>query len=116
MKKIINIIVLLGMTFSVFAANIFSPAGGVVCDKKAGFCVNRDGISRTLTAEYMEERINKLDEAMGDGLDVDTGKYTLSNGVFCDSAVKQCYTDRYYPQTPDKKEMAITNMIFGKPR
>lgn len=116
MKKVILMTVLSGLSSSVFAATIYSPAGGVVCDKKAGFCVDREGISWGLTAQYMGERANKLDKVLGDGADVNTGEYSLSNGVFCDSKEKQCYKDRYYPRTPDKKEKVMTEMIFGKHR
>lgn len=37
--------VLLGMSASALAADIYSPASGVVCDKKAGYCVDDEGIS-----------------------------------------------------------------------
>ena len=36
MKKLLVMAALLGTSASVLAADIYSPANGVVCDKKAG--------------------------------------------------------------------------------
>lgn len=40
MKKLMLMAVLLGMSTSTFPAAVFSPAKGVVCDKKNHFCVD----------------------------------------------------------------------------
>ena len=115
MKKIVLMIVLSGLAASASAATIYSPAGGVVCDKKAGFCVDHEGISRGLTSQYLGERADtRLDKTLGEGTDVNLGEYTLSNGVHCDSKEKQCYKDRYFPRTADKKEKVLTSKIFGQ--
>lgn len=107
--------VLLGMSASALAADIYSPASGVVCDKKAGYCVNDEGISMGGTSKYLgEQAYNKLDKTLGNGTVINLGEYTLSNGVHCDSEAKQCYKDRFYPRTPDKKEKTLTQQIFGK--
>jgi hypothetical protein len=39
-KKLLMMAVLLGASISALAADIYSPASGVVCDKKAGYCVD----------------------------------------------------------------------------
>lgn len=115
MKKIVLMTVLIGLSASALASGVWSPDRGVVCDKKAGFCVDHDGISRGLTSLYLGEKASsKLDKTLGDGADVNLGEYSLSNGVYCDSKEKQCYKDRYYPRTPDKKEKPLTEKIFGK--
>ena len=57
---------------------------------------------------------SKLDKTLRSGTDINLGEYTLSNGVHCDSEAKQCYKDRFYPRTPDKKEKMLTQQIFGK--
>lgn len=117
MKKVILIVVLLTGATSVFAAAIFFPDKGVVCDKKANFCVDDQGISMGLTTQYLGRKSQeKLQKSLGDGSGVSLGEYTFSNGVHCDSHEKQCYTDRYYPRTQDKQEPKLTGQIFGKAR
>ena len=115
MKKVILMTVLLGLSVSTFAATIFSPSKGIVCDKKANFCVDDQGISIGLTTQYLgNEAQEKLAKVIGDGINVNLWDYTLSNGVHCDSHEKKCYTDRYYPRTKDKDEPKLTEKIFGK--
>ncbi|KFD24879.1 YcgJ family protein [Yokenella regensburgei] len=115
MKKLLVMAVLLGASTSALAADVYSPAGGVVCDKKAGYCVDDEGISMGMTSKYLgEQAYNKLDKTLGNGTDINLGEYTLSNGVHCNSEAKQCYKDRFYPRTPDKKEKTLTQQIFGK--
>ncbi|WP_227651198.1 YcgJ family protein, partial [Klebsiella pneumoniae] len=38
-------VALLGVSAGTLAADISSPSRGVVCDKKAGFCVDNQGIA-----------------------------------------------------------------------
>ncbi|WP_449543585.1 YcgJ family protein [Enterobacter ludwigii] len=117
MKKLLVMAVLLGMSASALAADMYSPASGVVCDKKAGYCVDDEGISMGLTSKYLgEQAYSRLDKTLGNGTDINLGEYTLSNGVHCDSEAKQCYKDRFYPRTPGKKEITLTQQIFGKAR
>ncbi|MCU6244220.1 YcgJ family protein [Enterobacter asburiae] len=114
MKKLLVMTLLLGMSASALAEDIYSPASGVVCDKKSGYCVDDEGISMGLTSKYLgEQAYSKLDKTLGNGTDIKLGEYTLSNGVHCDSEAKQCYKDRFYPRTPDKKENTLTQQIFG---
>ncbi|KNC92272.1 YcgJ family protein [Trabulsiella odontotermitis] len=115
MKKLMVAASLLVTSASALAADIYAPTGGVVCDKKAGFCVDDEGISMGMTSKYLGEQVyNRLDKEMGYKGDVNMGEYTFSNGVHCDSEAKQCYKDRFYPRTPDKKENTLTQQIFGK--
>ena len=104
---------LLGATGAVFASTIFSPASGVVCDKKSNYCVDEQGISMGLTKHYLGQKAqDALMNVIGDGVGVSLTEYTLSNGVYCDSNKKQCYVDRYYPQTKEKFERKLTMEIF----
>lgn len=119
MKKLILMVVLLAgaTSASAFATAVFSPDKGVVCDKKANFCVDEQGISMGLTTQYLGSKSQeKLQKSLGDGTGVSLGEYTFSNGVHCDSHEKQCYTDRYYPRSKDKQETKLTEQIFGKTR
>lgn len=114
MKKLLIMAVLLGASVSALAADIYSPASGVVCDKKAGYCVDNQGIAMGLTVLYLgKTAVDRLQTSLGDGGGVNLSEYTLSNGVHCDSNERQCYRDRFYPRTPDKKENSLTKQIFG---
>jgi len=114
-KKIIVTAMLLLTSVSAFATVIYSPTGGVLCDKKAGFCADNQGIAMGLTALYLGKPAKaKLQKSFGDGVNLDLSEYTLSNGVHCVSGEQQCYKDRFYPRTPDKKENTLTKQIFGK--
>ncbi|MGK2894464.1 YcgJ family protein [Klebsiella michiganensis] len=113
MKKLMVVAVLLGASTGALAADISSPSRGVVCDKKAGFCVDNQGIAMGLTGLYLGKAAeDKLETTLSD--DVNLSEYTFSNGVHCDSQEMQCYKDRYYPRTPDKRENKMTKQIFGK--
>lgn len=117
MKKIMLMTLLLCVSTSTLASPIFAPTTGVMCDKKANFCVDDQGISMGLTTQYLGGKAQKkLQKSLGDGAGVSLGEYTLSNGAHCDSKEKQCYTDRYYPRSKDKQEPKLTAQIFGKTR
>ncbi|AEX52530.1 hypothetical protein GRAQ_01731 [Rahnella aquatilis CIP 78.65 = ATCC 33071] len=117
MKKIILMAALLGGSTFSFAAAVFSPTEGVVCDKKANFCVDNQGISMRFTAQYLGKQAQRtLQKSLGDGTGIDLGEYTFSNGVHCVSEDKQCYSDRFYPRTGDKYESTWTAKIFDKAR
>lgn len=113
MKKLMVAMVLLGVSAGALAEDISSPGRGVVCDKKAGFCVDHHGIAMGLTGLYLGRTAEeKLKNTLSG--DVNLSEYTFSNGVHCDSKEMQCYKDRYYPRTPDKRDHKMTQQIFGQ--
>lgn len=117
MKKLFLTAALLGVSTSIFAAAVFSPSRGVVCDTKSNFCVDSQGISMNLTTQYLGHRKQKkLAKMIGDGIDVNLWEYTFSNGVYCDSHEKKCYSDRFYPRSEDKHESKWTTEIFDNRR
>ncbi|EOI6844107.1 YcgJ family protein [Salmonella enterica] len=73
---------------------IFFPAEGVVCDRASHFCADRQGISLSLTQAFLGTS-KILEKILGDTSDVDLSVFSLSNGVYCDSALHKCYTDRF---------------------
>ena len=106
---------LFGISLNAHAEKISSPSPGIVCDPKAGFCVDNQGIAMGLTEVYLGKSVEEnLQKSLGDGAGVSLDQYTLSNGVYCDSKEQQCYKDRYYPRTPDKFEHNFTHQIFNK--
>ncbi|MCF7716536.1 YcgJ family protein [Aeromonas jandaei] len=89
------------------APAVFSPAAKVVCDKKGGYCADSQGISIGLTRAHLgEQAASRLQKNLQGA---DSGSYTLSNGVHCESSEKQCYKDRYFPRT---KESHFTAILF----
>ncbi|MEH4990357.1 YcgJ family protein [Enterobacter asburiae] len=80
-------------------ASVFFPSSGVICDRKSSLCADASGISLGLTLNYLGQAAqDKLQQSLGDGTGVNMGTYTLSNGVYCDSQAKACYTDRFRTQ------------------
>ncbi|EKS6645721.1 YcgJ family protein [Enterobacter hormaechei] len=105
MNKLMVMAVLLGASAGALAVDISSPDRGVVCDKKAGFCVDNQGIAMGLTELYLGKAAeDKLQTTLGD--DMNLTDYTFSNGVHCDAKEKQCYT-----RTPEKR---MTKQIFDQ--
>jgi len=115
--RILTTIILFFYTLSV-AANIqlddhiFSPDKGVICDQKAGFCVDSYGISMAFTKEFLGQAAqDKMMNMINDvgTKNFDTSRYSLSNKVYCDSAQKACFTDRYQEQRQDTYSQILFN-------
>ena len=72
-------------------AGIYFPDQGIICDREAGFCADREGVSMGYTKEY-------LGQAAQDKLmsyrNLVTSSFTLSNGIYCDTNAGQCYNNR----------------------
>ena len=64
---------------------VYFSEHGIVCDRKAGFCADREGISMGYTKEYLGQAAQ--DKIMGyiKKDHMETARYTLSNGIYCDS-------------------------------
>ncbi len=107
-KKSVVFAVLFFSGLAQAAPALFSPEAGVLCDKKAGFCADSQGISMGLTRIHLGDKAQaKLVKTFGSIDGVDMGSYTLSNGVHCESSEKQCYQDRYFPRTKESKYSAM---------
>lgn len=90
----------------------FFPSPGVICDTQAGYCVDQKGISLELTGDYLGKSYAEILEKKLDNAE-NLKEFTLSNGVHCDSNERQCYSDRFYPRTDDKKEKTFTSRLFN---
>ena len=77
------------------SASVYFPEHGIVCDKKAGFCADNEGIAMGYTKEYLGQAAQ--DKMMGyvERDHMDTYDYTLSNGIYCNSKKKKCYTEKF---------------------
>ncbi|MGF1868965.1 YcgJ family protein [Photobacterium indicum] len=92
--------------------HIYSPYKGVICDKKAGFCVDSYGISMAFTQEYLgddaQKEIMKVIDSVGTK-NFDTTRYSLSNGVYCDSLKQGCFKSRFN----DTREVKFSDILFN---
>lgn len=98
-----------------FAASaIFYPKpGGVICDKKSGFCADNQGISIAITqmelganaAKKLMDTINKVGLA-----NFDATSFTMSNGLHCEIKEKKCITSK----TTGRVDAKATTVLFGK--
>jgi len=88
--------------------SVYFPERGIVCDKKSGFCADREGISLGFTQEYLgEAAANKFDRLITEH-HMDTSSYTLSNGIYCDSGERRCYNNKW----KEKINGHYTKMLF----
>jgi hypothetical protein len=92
-------------------AAVYSPEHGIVCDKKAGFCVDEEGISMGFTEIYLGKKAVKKFMKMTAGMkDMDLKSYTLSNGLSCDSTKRICKKSKW----DEKADEYWTKVLFSK--
>ncbi len=94
--------------------SVYAPQAGVICDKKAGFCADSEGIAVALTKMYLGDKAEKklMDRIRPEpGVqDYDTTTFVLTNKVACDCKAKKCKVSKY----EDKIDAAHTKALFGK--
>lgn len=87
--------------------SVYSPARGVVCDRKSGFCADSYGISLGMTKDYLGQKNQDIWAKRTSG-NFDTSAFTMSNGVFCDTNDGRCYTNKL----KDSVDHYFTNKLF----
>ena len=93
---------------------VYSPKAGVVCDKKAQFCADDQGISLAHTKEYLGAKaeatmLGRIKEA-GGPTNYDMTWFGFSNGVDCKVQDKVCRVSKH----SDKVDAAHTKALFGR--
>jgi len=110
MKKIVLATLFVGLSSFAFANSVYSPAQGVICDKKAGFCSDSYGISIGMTKEYLGKKNADTWSKRVSSNGFDSQSFTMSNGVSCDTRKKVCKKSKW-----DKNADAHwTRILFGK--
>ncbi|WEK51664.1 MAG: YcgJ family protein [Candidatus Kaistia colombiensis] len=101
-----------GPSFAASKKSLNSPRAGVLCDKY--ICADAGGISRDLTARYLGRAAAKRLSSQGS---FDTRRFTLANGVFCDTVARSCYKDRYFDSNGKRSAVdpGASSILFGKP-
>ena len=115
MTKVSSVLILAIFSASVSAAgagkiikgSVTTPMAGVICDKKASFCADSQGISVALTKEYLGAKAEKKLMDMGS---FDTSEFVLSNGVRCDTKAEKCTVSKINLTV----DAAHSQALFGK--
>jgi len=94
--------------------SVYSPGPGIVCDKKAQFCADDQGISLAYTKEYLGQKAEDTMMARikegGGSANYDLTWFAFSNGVDCKTKEKVCRVSK----NSDKVDAAHTRALFGK--
>ena len=78
-----------------FGEGVFSPAKGVVCDRKAGFCADGTGISMSWTEKYLGKDAMQKFSKNTEGGAFDETDFVLSDGVRCKTKENACYKSKF---------------------
>jgi hypothetical protein len=110
---------LIGLSQSVYAqskpnsAITFPKPGGVICDKKSGFCADDQGVSVAITemelgSQAAKNLMNQINQV---GLkDFDATSFTMSGGLHCEIKQKKCFTSK----NGNAVDVNATKALFGK--
>lgn len=93
---------------------VHSPKPGIICDQKAQFCADAEGISLALTKEYLGVKaeatmLGRIKDAGGPA-NYDLTWFGFSNGVDCKTKEKVCHVSKH----SDKVDAAHTKALFGR--
>lgn len=88
---------------------VYSPEPGILCDKKAGFCADSQGISIAFTQQFLgDEAGQKMIEMSRENFDATV--FTLTNGVHCEAKTQQCTVSKF----DSTVDAAHTQALFGR--
>ena len=89
---------------------IFSPDGGVLCDRKSGFCADSEGVSMAYTEQFLGKKAaQKLLKIMGS--DSDMSSFTMSNGTLRDTREKLHRQQDQQQARPGRQHHAVWQKI-----
>ena len=122
--KLLNKALLLGVALVCMSQPTFADSkpnnaitypkpGGVICDKKSGFCADEQGVSVAITEMELGKKASKnlMDQIRSVGIqDFDATSFTMTGGLHCETKQKKCFTNKYDKVVDDK----ATKALFGK--
>jgi hypothetical protein len=93
---------------------VYSPSSGIICDKKAQFCADDQGISLAYTKEYLGQKaedtmMGRIKEGGGSS-NYDLTWFAFSNGVDCKTKERVCHVSK----NSTKVDAAHTKALFGR--
>lgn len=94
--------------------DVYSPQQGILCDRKAQFCADAQGISLAFTREYLGAKAEAVMLARirdaGGPANYDLTWFGFSNGVDCRTTQRVCHVAKH----SDKVDTAHTKALFGR--
>jgi hypothetical protein len=91
----------------------YPKPGGVICDKKSGFCADEQGVSVAITEMELGKKASKnlMDQIRTVGIEnFDATSFTMTGGLHCETKQKKCFTNKY-DNVVDSK---ATKVLFSK--
>jgi hypothetical protein len=91
----------------------YPKPGGIICDKKSGFCVDEQGVSVAITEIELGKKASKnlMDQIRTVGIqDFDATSFTMTGGLHCETKQKKCFTSK----NDNIVDEAATKALFGK--
>ena len=95
------------------SAITYPKPGGVICDKKSGFCADEQGVSVAITEMELGKKASKnlMDQIRAVGIqDFDATSFTMTGGLHCETKQKKCFTSKY----DNVVDIKATKALFGK--
>ena len=114
MHKVLGFISLLALSGVAHAATL-DYKKTAICDRKARYCADHQGVSVALTKMYLGDKAEArlMSKIRAVGLDnFDAGTFTMSSGLTCKVPERTCWTNR----SGDSVDRKATRILFGKLR
>jgi len=95
------------------SAITYPKPGGVICDKKSGFCADEQGVSVAITEMELGKSASKnlMDQIRTVGIqDFDATSFTMTGGLHCETKQKKCFTCK----NGNVLDVGATKALFGK--
>lgn len=111
MKKTLLIATLIATSMAQ-GATLDYKKEGAICDHKAGFCADSEGVSVALTKMYLGDKAQTklMAQINAVGLDsFDASTFSMSGGLTCNARKKTCWTSR----SANKVDVKASKVLFG---
>lgn len=90
----------------------YPKPGGVICDKKSGFCADEQGVSVAITEMELGKKASKnlMDQIRAVGVqDFDATSFTMTGGLHCETKQRKCFTSK----NGNVLDVGATKALFG---
>ncbi len=94
------------------SAITYPKPGGIICDKKSGFCVDEQGVSVAITEMELGKKASKnlMDQIRSVGIEnFDATTFTMTGGLYCETKQRKCFTNKYDMIV----DLKATKALFG---
>lgn len=94
------------------SAITYPKPGGIICDKKSGFCVDEQGVSVAITEMELGKKASKnlMDQIRTVGIEnFDATTFTMTGGLYCETKQRKCFKNKYDMIV----DLKATKALFG---